>query len=326
MIKLTLAAGLGNQMFEYAYARALSEEFKDPDIVINQYYNRILKLYGKVTKSDPSALNNTLNNFVLNANVYYTKPVIGFTSAVANISSGALIRYGIITPNTNAEKYYNLTEKGKFHYLDKAYTYYEHGECRKKNKSVYGWFFSEKYFSNIRPILLKEFQFKEAPLGKNKEMTEELSSCNSVCVHIRRGDMVNSKYSDVFKVPNGDYYRKGVEYISEHTANPVFYVFSNNHDDIEWIKHNYDFGVPVKYVDLNNPGIDDLRLMYYCKHFVISKSTFSWWGSYMSQNEDKIVVAPEMKLESNWLKDASMNDWYRKDMIRFHSEAEEANR
>ena len=279
MIKLTLAAGLGNQMFEYAYARALSEEFKDPNIVINQYYNRIWKLWSKIMKSDPSYVNFSLN------------------------------------------KYRNLTEKGKFHFLDKAYTYYEHGECRKKNKSVYGWFFSEKYFSNIRPILLKEFQFKEGPLGKNKEMAEELSSCNSVCVHIRRGDITNSRYSKTWTTPNEDYYKKGIAYISKHTENPAFYVFSNNHEDIEWIKHNYDFGVPVKYVDLNNPGIEDLRLMYYCKHFVISKSAFSWWGSYMSQNDDKIIIAPVMK-KDNWLKDANMEDWYRKDMIRFRSEAE----
>ncbi len=324
MIKLTLAAGLGNQMFEYAYARALSEELKDPDIVINQYYNKIWKLWSRIMKSPPSYVDLSLSKFVLNPNVRYTKPISGFTSAAVDIFSGALIRFKIVNPNINAKKYRQLTEKGKFHCIDKAYTYYEHGECNKKNKSVYGWFFSEKYFSNIRPILLKEFQFKEGLTGKNKEMAEELSSCNSVCVHIRRGDVTNSRYSKLWTTPNGDYYKKGIEYISEHTKKPVFYIFSTNHDDIQWIKNNYDFGVPVKYVDLNNPGIEDFRLMYYCKHFVISKSTFSWWGSYMSQNEDKIVVAPVMDNPTAWLNDANMEDWYRKDMIRFHSDAEEA--
>lgn len=325
MINLTVAAGLGNQMFQYAYARALSEELKDPDIVLNQYYNEIWKLWSIIMKSPPSQVNLLLNKFVLNPNVRYAKPISGFTRAAVNMFSGALIRLHVVDPKMNSEKYRKLSEKGKFKLLDWAYAYYEHGECKKKKKSVYGWFFTEKYFSDIRPILLKEFQFKEEPVGKNKEMAEELSSCNSVCVHIRRGDITSSRYSSFLKTPNGDYYKRGIEYISEHTVDPVFYIFSNNHDDIEWIKSNYDFGIPVKYVDLNNPGIDDLRLMYNCKHFVISKSSFSWWGSYMSQNENKIVIAPEMKFESKWLRDENMDGWYRKDMIRFHSENENDN-
>ncbi len=66
------------------------------------------------------------------------------------------------------------------------------------------------------------------------------------------------------------------------------------------IKNNYNFKndfqqkeINLKYVDLNNPDYEELRLMYSCKHFIISNSTFSWWGAYLSTNSKKIVIAPE---------------------------------
>lgn len=78
-----------------------------------------------------------------------------------------------------------------------------------------------------------------------------------------------------------------------------FFVFSNTRKDLEWIKENYHFydksgNRPLRmvYVDLNNPDYEELRLMYSCKHFIISNSTFSWWGAYLGSYDGKIVLAP----------------------------------
>ena len=85
-----------------------------------------------------------------------------------------------------------------------------------------------------------------------------------------------------------------MRYIAERAKNPVFYIFSDNLKEIEWIKENYHFDFDVQYIELNNPDYEELRLMYQCKHFVIANSTFSWWGSYLAANEDKIIVAPKI--------------------------------
>ena len=319
MINLNICCGLGNQMFQYAYARAISEEFNDPDIIVNSYFRLYFKMYSRIINGSPEDAVNMLDFFVLNDNVREISEAKGRVKGFFQFIPCTLTRLGIYNPKITAEKYKKLTSKGKFKVFEQEYTYYEHShKCNSKNKSVLGWFQSEKYFQKIRPILLKEFQFKSPLSNKNQEMINELSSCNSVCVHVRRGDLTNPHYS-WYSTCNEDYYKEGMKYIAERIENPVFYIFTNNHDDVEWIKHNYDFEFPVKYVDLGNSGYDDMRLMYSCKHFVISKSTFSWWGSYMSQNPDKIVVAPEIAMEKCWVKDKNNQDFYREDMVKIHA-------
>ena len=88
-------------------------------------------------------------------------------------------------------------------------------------------------------------------------------------------------------------YKNAVKYIKGTVDNPTFFIFSNTHDDIEWIKENYKFDMEPIYVDLSNPDYEEIRLMMSCKHFIISNSTFSWWASLLSKNEGKLIVAPK---------------------------------
>lgn len=318
MIYLTPVAGLGNQMFQYAYARALSEEFNDSEIVINPYFSKFHMLYTKAIGGYASYGKLQLNLFQLNENVKYDLNPHGFLKALGDLIPSALIRWGIYVPNIDAEKYLRMSKKGDFKLVNQVSTFYPHSrECDKKRKDVLGWYCNEKYFKNIRSILLKEFQFKNPSSTKNNEMIREISSCNSVAVHIRRGDVLLPKYS-FMPLCNEDYYKQGMKYIADRVDNPVFYVFSNAHDDIEWIQNNYKFDYPVKYVDLGNPGYDDMRIMYNCKHFVTSSSSFSWWASYMSKSKDKIVTVPVIPYNKNgWIKDGDNTDVYREDMIKF---------
>lgn len=309
MITVNFIGGLGNQMFEYAFARAISEEYNDKEIVINPYFQIYysLAIIGKPRFVHDSLL----EHFKLNPDVSDIKKSIGLIKAIPDF-----IRYCLSNGPWNKkyltpEKYYKRSEKGI--YQMSGFTFFEHSPNTKKDKRITGLFQCEKYSAKIKNILMDEFTVKTPPSEANKRMIEEIASCNAVCVHIRRGDYTDPKWS-FLNICNEDYYRRGINYIAEHTENPVFYVFSNTHEEIEWIKKNYHFDQPVKYVDLSNPDYEEMRLMYKCNHFVMSNSSFSWWASYLSANEKKIVVVPE-KWQNTPYKGGKI-DIYRDDMIK----------
>ena len=133
----------------------------------------------------------------------------------------------------------------------------------------------------------------------NKEVLEKIKSTEAVAVHFRRGDYTKKRVADKYGSCSVEYYKNAVEYIAEKYPNPEIFFFS---DDIEWVKENLKFPYNCSYV-ANNTGdksFEDLRLMSCCKHNVIANSSFSWWGAWLNNNKDKIVVAPK-----KWLQDSS---------------------
>ena len=159
-----------------------------------------------------------------------------------------------------------------------------------KNIFIDGSFQCTKYFDEIRNVLLNEFTPKEAPLIQNSDLYRIIEGSNSVCISIRRGDYVsNAEFNKIYNLCDIQYFTAAVQKIKEVIDNPVFILFS---DDIDWARNNLDFGVETYYESGNDPVWEKLRLMYSCKHFIISNSSFSWWAQYLCRNDSKIVVSP----------------------------------
>ncbi|BDH80523.1 alpha-1,2-fucosyltransferase [Lactococcus lactis] len=156
----------------------------------------------------------------------------------------------------------------------------------------------------------------QAPiLEQNRLFYEKISSTQSVCITIRRGDYLSNKFKDDFFQCDEEYFSKGIKIIKQKVTNPVFFFFS---DDLEYAKkfaENYLEDSDEYYVENpDNPIWEKVRIMSKCKYFIISNSTFSWWVQFLGDYENKIVIGPRQwypqkstnksnnLVQENWIK------------------------
>jgi hypothetical protein len=149
-----------------------------------------------------------------------------------------------------------------------------------------GYWQASQYLDNVAKILHNELTVQCSPNKQNRETIERIESTQSVSIHVRRGD-----YEEYGWTLSEQYYREAVRRIAEQYDSPQFFVFS---DDIPWIQNNLNLGVGVHYVDHNDIATcyEDLRLMTRCEHNIIANSTFSWWGAWLNENNNKSVLCP----------------------------------
>ena len=276
MIELMITGGLGNQMFQYACARALQLENND-DFQMNTGLfgaDRFGRSYSLEACSIPDEVR------IVDRPAMMLKLLGGVSNYAEELVFSIMKHFGV--------------------YIWKGRTYKEL-DCGKKKNILFGYFQSEKYFSEHSEIIKKELKISKPISEENKLWIDEINRTNAVCLHIRRGDYLKENLI----VCDLDYYKNAVAYMKEHLADPRFFVFS---DDIEWVKANLR-DPAFRYVDNNNVDYDELRLMYHCKHFIMSNSSFSWWAQYLSDNEDKIVIAPPRWMPDDSVPEIYMDSW-----------------
>lgn len=289
MIVVKLQGGLGNQMFQYAFGRKVQEENGKKIVLdISDFEYDNLRKY-------------SLNNFSLNDKISIDDS--GCYNKLYDRRTNILIKLGCnLFPNFC----FKLFQKFGVYIWDFVGYKNFNIDSSKKNIYLHGYWQSDKYFSSISDIIRKELKVKNKINHDNVELYEKIQSTNSVCVHIRRGDFLVAK--NKLKVCSNEYFSKAMEIMENKVDNHTFFIFS---DDIKDVKQNFDFSpFNVVFVEKKNKDYEELRLMYSCKHFIISNSTFSWWAQYLSDSEDKIVIAP-----SEWYTDGRANDLLSNDWI-----------
>lgn len=302
MIVVKLMDGLGNQMFQYAFGRYLQTVYHEPMILETMklqnsavrrlgIQNLCIPLVDKNPDSGQCRLATGMENRLLQA---FSKTTRTFAQKICHI------------PMSGEDGYHRMTKWG-FYTTTDSITYYPFEYTFKKCKFVRGYFQSEKYFAPVADLLRRELRVRDELLDHEKCLfIRELEECNSVCVHIRRGDYVGSRR---YEVCTEDYYQRAMVYISEQTVNPVFYIFSNTNKDLEWVKENYCLPGKLRFVDVGENEFHDLCFMYHCKHHIISNSTFSWWGSYLAKQEGNITVCPRIWVHSDEKQDVLREKW-----------------
>lgn len=175
-----------------------------------------------------------------------------------------------------------------------------------------GFFQSHKYFDNIREELLEDFKLKKKLNSKNKQILEKIKTTESVAIHYRRTDYLKARVANVMGACTDEYYHNAVNTIANKLNKPItLFIFS---DDPKWVKENVKFEHEIIVVDINSgkQGYFDLELMKNCKHNIIANSSFSYWGAWLNENPDKIVIAPKIwmkNIESDY--DLIPDNWIR---------------
>ena len=281
-----IIGGLGNQMFQYAFYIFLKNKYKN--IYLNLDYFKRNQIHNGYELERIFNINkiNKIEIPLHSKNIIWR--IIKKIFVLLNI-------YCIEMSKMLQSKDINLIKK----------------ETKRKFEIFYqgGWV-TEKYFSDFSKEIKEIFIFPKIDKTdlKNIEIIKKILTSESVSIHIRRGDYLTHKVAkDLAPL---FYYKDAIKYISKKIKNPVFYIFSN---DIEWCKENFKIDFPTYYIDWNNgeESFKDMQLMSLCKHNIIPNSTFSWWGAWLNNNPNKIVIAPEkwLNLEKRTYEDIVPETW-----------------
>jgi hypothetical protein len=261
--------GLGNQMFQYAMGRRLAlhhqtELFLDctflntenPHHIKREYELDIFNIQAKI------ATETELKKF---------KPANGLVSRIKQLFPGLFT-------------YQQITQKS--HLLNPSIL------TAPDNSWLNGFWQSEKYFKDSENTIRTDFEFKSTVQGLNKTLAEKIKSCESVSIHVRRGDYTKPEVLAFHGMCSPDYYYQGLEMLSKKITIQELFLFS---DDVAWVKQNMRFSFPVTYIDHNTGknNFEDMRLMSLCKHNIIANSSFSWWGAWLNAYKNKMVIAPK---------------------------------
>jgi hypothetical protein len=160
------------------------------------------------------------------------------------------------------------------------------------NVYLEGTWQSPKYFEEVSSLIRQELTLKTPPSPETVHVAEEISQAESVSLHIRRGDYVSdAAVNKKHGLCDLDYYEQAMSLIAQERASPKIFVFS---DDPAWTEDNLRSEFPMTFVSHNGPDKDheDLYLLSLCRHHIIANSTFSWWGAWLCENDDKTVIAP----------------------------------
>lgn len=294
MIIVRLWGGLGNQMFQYATGRRLA----------GIHGTRLILDTSRLAAAD------TPREFELG---YFRIAAEPATEAERDLC--AQLERRRRKPLCRMMEKAGLLPRlsGFFYYRERSFTFDERVLALSDNVCLDGYWQSEKYFREIRDTLTREFiprgEFSEV----NRRLAREMEACDSVSLHVRRGDYVSNPAAARYHgTCDLDYYARAMEEIAKRVAAPRIFVFS---DDPEWASANLRLPLPATVIGHNGASGcgDDMSLMRLCRHHIIANSSFSWWGAWLSRNPGKTVIAP-----ARWFNEAGLDtrdliprDWLR---------------
>ncbi len=286
---ILLQGGIGNQLFQYAYAKYL---YCVEGKTANTYHNFKGDNYKReniVKEIDP--------DICIRIGLASRLMMI-VTSLPANIITQSIRQCASILG-------LRLTIKQQ-----EESRYYQYIEAMKENgvTILNGYWQSAEMVNSVKEELLKHIKCDELSIDYQDIADKISNNPASVAVHIRQnwhigydGDTTGTADTHPQQVLSRYYYAKSIRCIQAKSKKTFFFIFADDNDELS----NFIGDILPKEQFLVVPNHNDfiadyqaLILMSQCKHFIISNSTFGWWGAWLSwakhqeQNAGAIYCMP----------------------------------
>ncbi len=259
-----LRGGIGNQLFQYAYAEYLSTiESKRVSTYfysIGDRYNRkniIQTAHTSVATLSQSMLDQLIARII-------ERPENTFTKLIR--TSAKLVGINV----------YNKRQK------DEAHQYFK-GLDGQGVTILRGCWQSAEMVNFVKHQLLDILMHNVIQSDEYIQIASIMEKHSSpVAIHIRDfSTSINHNQQTLSK----SYYQKAIKKVMSINKNAFFFVFSNDNtkaaDMIQSIIPSSNYLLVPNDENVYR-DYEALILMSKCKHFIISNSTFSWWGAWLN--------------------------------------------
>ena len=274
MIVVRISGGLGNQMFQYAFARSLQSRGKHVCMHWHPHHSK-----------------SSHNGFELDR-VFQVQ----CSDTIPLVSQSLLSRWQAWWLRKTARTREVNELQFQAHFLETQTGYLD------------GYWQTEQYFESIRDKICADFEFKPLTGPKNLELQQQLTQSEACSIHIRRGDYVG--HPELGGICDKAYYNNALKEIDARHPQCPLVVFS---DDIEYSKDLLQGRTRVQFCDWNR-GSDswmDMALMCNCTHHIIANSSFSWWGAWLSNKKGTVVAPKKWSRKYTQVQDECPREWLR---------------
>lgn len=296
MVIAQILGGLGNQMFQYALGRSIALRSGQE---LNLDLDALKNSGGKCT--------DTPRAFALDA--------LNVDIRLAHVHDCEALKYENVSVIRRWWRYFGRKSRpfGPSCLRERGMRFDKRMLQVTGDAYIMGFWQSYRYFEDSSHVIRGEFTPRHVLSLATTAYLSEISSVNAVSIHVRRGDYVSNPAANAFHgTCDLQYYRDAVQAIEARVENPRFFVFS---DDLEWAKVNLDFVASATFMEFAEPvhEVEEMLLMSRCQHNIIANSSFSWWGAWLNDHPNRIVVAPK-----RWFRDPRIDtsdlipsDWLR---------------
>jgi hypothetical protein len=287
-VRMKVCGGLGNQLFQYAAGLALARRHQARLIIDTSFFR---------TKSRRSF---QLNQLELDFELWLSDE----TSGRELSSTRPAHPIGCSTQFHAEPKQHTDTC-----FSERSFCFDDRFLTLTPPVVLQGYYQSARYFHEIDDELRAHISLRGQPCSKFHEALNVIESSRApVAVHVRRGDLITDQgVHAVHGCLGWPYYCKALHLMKRliYHDHDLFF-FGDDLAALSELQSKVGQSIIVSHSDLS--AAEDLMLMRKCRHFVTANSTFSWWGAWLGEAADKIVISPRQWFSPSGLRQNNVCD------------------